>query len=37
MSGRGEVEELDVFIHLGVGSEMRIKGRLDSQSRCKSW
>jgi hypothetical protein len=37
MSGRGEVEEVDVFIHLEVGREMRIKGRSDSQSWCKSW
>jgi hypothetical protein len=37
MSGREEVEEVDVFIHLEGMKEMRLKGRSDSQFWSKSW
>jgi hypothetical protein len=37
LSGREEVEEVDVFIHLESRKEMRVKGRSGSQSWSKSW
>jgi hypothetical protein len=37
MSGKEEVEVVDVFIHLEGMKEMHVKDRSDSQSWGKSW